>query len=916
MSQENITLQEQVNSILNGITTEMYAAELAHEREMFDRGRANYIRSCQKAVENGQQSQTDYGMALIRTAIRPVANALDDWIAKAQDGKAGLNRAAARLLSAIPSDLCAYLAIRKVIDGYGTYNWEDTQPIAQNIALAVGNEIMTECQLTAFKEDDPENWQGTKSYLSNVKNRRHKVTVYKYASNKSDLSRFEPWSYAERQLVGQTLLRLIANETGYIEYRLDYSVTNNRQYYVIVPTAKLTEWILTFKQNKYPTLPEYQPMLIPPKPWTGVFDGGYWKPSLISLTPLIKGKNRDKEYLNAVDLLAKQGKIDEVLLTINALQNTPWRINQTVLKCAVTAWQNSWEIKKFPQRDRIPIPVCPFCGADMSVDTQEKKKHHDCFSKGETGQAILKYKKLRMPSEKGRDADKYLTEQEREIVNKFNTWKSDTHDVHDLNAKNTGKKINLTATLSLALKYSKIDRFYFPYQLDFRTRVYPIPSYLNPQTTDLSKGLLEFAEGKPLGTQAAVDWLKIHVANTHGEDKLPFTKRLAWVELHEKEILAIAENPLENRDWINADKPFCYLAACLDYAGYLKEGLAHVSHLPVAMDGTCNGLQLYSLMLRDEIGGYATNLIPADSPQDIYAIVADKVKRTLKHYADNPAKYDKEEEKGKMTFNKYKDAKQLLKLPIDRSATKRQVMVLPYGGTKQSCLTYTRAWQADTEIWTKKNKHLTRTEKKKFEKEFNRLSFFLANEIWDAMKATVVKAQEAMQWLQDVARLTNKHGYALYWETPCGFPVKQEYQSYATRKIASVIGDTIMQFKFATEPDGLNERKQINSIAPNYIHSFDASCLMKTVCRCLTHGITSFAMVHDSYGTHAADAPMLADYLRLTFCSVFSQKYWLEDFQTKLLRQYRKLSVDMFPPLPKQGTLNIWDVRKSKYFFA
>ena len=36
------------------------------------------------------------------------------------------------------------------------------------------------------------------------------------------------------------------------------------------------------------------------------------------------------------------------------------------------------------------------------------------------------------------------------------------------------------------------------------------------------------------------------------------------------------------------------------------------------MDGSCNGLQNFSAMLRDEVGGKAVNLIPSDKPQDVY----------------------------------------------------------------------------------------------------------------------------------------------------------------------------------------------------------------------------------------------------------------------------------------------------------
>lgn len=50
-----------------------------------------------------------------------------------------------------------------------------------------------------------------------------------------------------------------------------------------------------------------------------------------------------------------------------------------------------------------------------------------------------------------------------------------------------------------------------------------------------------------------------------------------------------------------------------------------MSKLPVALDGSCSGIQHFSAMLRDEIGGNAVNLIPAELPQDVYGMVAKKV---------------------------------------------------------------------------------------------------------------------------------------------------------------------------------------------------------------------------------------------------------------------------------------------------
>ena len=60
---------------------------------------------------------------------------------------------------------------------------------------------------------------------------------------------------------------------------------------------------------------------------------------------------------------------------------------------------------------------------------------------------------------------------------------------------------------------------YFPMNLDFRGRVYPIPPHLNHLGNDLCRGLLSFARRKPLG-ERGLFWLKIQVANLFGNDKV------------------------------------------------------------------------------------------------------------------------------------------------------------------------------------------------------------------------------------------------------------------------------------------------------------------------------------------------------------------------------------------------------------
>lgn len=88
------------------------------------------------------------------------------------------------------------------------------------------------------------------------------------------------------------------------------------------------------------------------------------------------------------------------------------------------------------------------------------------------------------------------------------------------------------------------DTIYLPHNLDFRGRAYPIPPHLNHIGDDLSRGLLMFADAKPLG-ERGLRWLKIHLANLYGFDKANFDERVEYVDQRLEDIFESATNPLE-----------------------------------------------------------------------------------------------------------------------------------------------------------------------------------------------------------------------------------------------------------------------------------------------------------------------------------------------------------------------------------
>lgn len=339
------------------------------------------------------------------------------------------------------------------------------------------------------------------------------------------------------------------------------------------------------------------------------------------------------------------------------------------------------------------------------------------------------------------------------------------------------------------------------------------------------------------------------------------------------------------------------------------------------MDGTCNGLQIFALMLRDEEGGRAVNLVPSDEPHDIYGIVAGKVTERLRELAVSGELQTREvkDDKGKPTgettewYDERDMAHRLLAMGVTRKTTKRQVMVVPYGGTLLSCREYTlehinerveeseevAALLPDGMQWT--------------------ASVVLSKLIWVAIDETITAAREAMGFLQKLASLASKQDLPITWTTPVGLPVLQAYREYSSTQVETRLFGAIYRPRINTEntTNTLDRTRQRNGVSPNYVHSLDAAAMQHTVCIALDEGVSSFAMIHDSYGTHAADAETLARALRNSFVDLFGGNGLnLLALIRKEVQHQTQAKEQALPDLPVLGSLEVEAVRESAYFFA
>lgn len=130
-------------------------------------------------------------------------------------------------------------------------------------------------------------------------------------------------------------------------------------------------------------------------------------------------------------------------------------------------------------------------------------------------------------------------------------------------------------------------------------------------------------------------------------------------------------------------------------------------------------------------------------------------------------------------------------------------------------------------------------------------------------------------------------------------------------------GDTLAERLEQPDRRRLDGTKAQTGIAPNFVHSLDAAHLMLTVIAAQKAGINNLAVIHDSFGTHAADTDRLSAILRETFVAMYEGDP-LAAFRAELVEQLKPHDevIAALPPLPAMGKLDLRAVLNSTYMFA
>ncbi|WP_316235020.1 MULTISPECIES: DNA-directed RNA polymerase [unclassified Bradyrhizobium] len=621
--------------------------------------------------------------------------------------------------------------------------------------------------------------------------------------------------------------------------------------------------------------PVYQPRTERPQDWTHFTMRVAEDDRTLDRAPLLRTFHKD--VISAAKHAITTGKMAPALRALNAMQSVPFKLNTWV----------------------------------MDVIQQ-------CYDKGVKVEGLPFKKKLEVPERLSADEFNALPVEERQLRAKT------IRGLKRANRANDADTVLFTEDMAIAARLAPVEQFFTPMNWDWRTRTYSLTRF-NFQREDRVRSMFLFANGKPIGEQG-IWWLKAHVANCGAfekVDKKDFAARIAWVDDHLTDITNYVLDPLAHTGWTQADSPFLFLAGCRELISAIEQGPTYVTHMPTSWDGACNGLQHLCLMMRDP-QGRLVNLTDNAAPLDVYQVVADLAQELIKADLDNNepfGKVDDDRPERKTVAPISKLAALALAYGVNRKLVKRNVMTFSYS-SKEFGMGEQQFEDTMVPLELKLlKKEIDRHPFGDTADEWRLASRYIAKRVLQAIKEIVKLPAEAMSFMQDLAKALAHEGKPLRWTTPAGVPCINRYHESTTERVELWCYDkgvkTRTRITVATGYEKpIAKEKAAAGIAPNVVHSMDASHLLLSIGAALDAGITDFATVHDSFGCLACDAGLFVETIRETLMRMYTEHDILAELLESARADLTEANHHRLPQLPDKGELNLEELLSAKYAFA
>ena len=828
------------------------------EQKFLEDATIKYNNNVNNMLQAGIFANTSEGSILQKMAIEAVSEQIKKYFASPIRGQSAIYKTFLKDNFEGREGILAFTILEYVLNAVST-----RIPKVSSTCYNLTGKVLDLLSVEQFKKNEPKFFSYLEyeyksrgiGYINSRKKKLAKMTNNGTAENKET---------SFKASIGANLLEcILSSGCNLFKVRIQYRGKKTEK--VLTLTEDAQQIVGRVKDRNVLFSVTYKPLLAPPIPWVNLWgNGGYYTSNNQTFI-------RNQKSCKYIDKNIGIENLQRVFDVVNHVQNTRWKINNYILKVVNGIVDQSMVDPSTPKSNPRFYGDLPYMDTLNVYDMIPKEDYGDLDDRG-------KHKKK----------------------NDYKNWyRAKEIQLKKLEA-NRSKRIMYTLAHNIATEYSDRDCMYFTYNTDFRGRLYPIQQILNPQSTGAVKAFLTFADAKSL-SKDGLYWLKVHTANNWGIDKESFDARVAWVDNNIKDIYEYAKNPLDTaRHWNAADEPLMFLAGCkalLDHS----EGMP-VS-LPVSLDATCSGLQLYAGLLKDKEGAEAVNVINRYEDgkivrADVYIDIAEVCNQALKD-GKHPDKLTFTTRDGEFkTVTTKKEVRDLLG-NINRSLVKRPIMTIPYSVTKRGMFDQIRdllnEMEDDEKVFWRGDKWV--------------VAKLLVELISDAVATNIQGASVGQTFIKEVIHdfYADGNDNPLVWNTPhFNFPVIQWKTKMKKHQIRTVLGRLSMN----KPTNKINKQQQGNGIAPNLIHSLDATLMYLTIELLKTQGVSNYMLIHDSFGVPANDVGRLNTAVREAFIQIFEGSplnHWVSQVSPEHIKEAESIMIN---------TLNIDDVLDSTYIFS
>lgn len=806
----------------------------------------------ESSILSRDSSKLPEGLLLAKLYLDKIAIGIEEFLKLSNKGLNSDDIKAKQMLIGVPTNTLALITLTTIIDGIKkSFNNGIT-------VTTLGHRLKTSLAMDNMCRKVSKDYPTLDRYIDEVYKNRSKA--YKRQIKNSILRNKE----ALTENLNKTTLKMATHLISIVIAKTDLIILKNvREKGKTIATVFYTEQVQRLiHQTRNSLLQQFIRYPVSPNNdnnvWSGDnYFGGFKRKEL--QVPIIKAYGRARKELKEI-FKNDANVLKKIAEPLNALGGTSWTLNTKIIDVIKTIIDN--KMIDYTQQYKY-IAAVPYMDIINIDDIIKKEDFGEVDERGMFSNP--------------KDYSRYSIAYEQTLA---------------LVQSNNSKALTLRLVLKECDNYSVLEKFYFTYQYDFRGRIYPVQNHLHTQGTDTMKAVMMFKKGYPIPDEEVERWFYIYGANQYGYDKELYDERIDKIK--QVPYRDYAKDPFSNLGWTEADNPFQFLAWCFEVTSYEDNPKEFLSHLPIGLDATCSGIQIYSGLLRDGEGALAVNVI-SKTRQDIYGKVAAKVNTYLKG-----GDYEKVIEYTTADGVTHREnIEHIAKgLKVDRSLTKRNTMTQPYSVTK-----FGMYEQLKEELQQQvANKKLDLPD------DVWKVAKFLVELNDRAIQEVVKGARVGQEFLKEVTKDLVKGGEYIKYFTPYrDFPVIQKIYKEKVNRIYTQLG----YLSLRSETDVIDSRKMVSGIAPNYIHSLDATLLAMVLMRLYNeYGIRDFHFIHDQYGVPITYVPILVKVIKECYVELFS----LNPLEHTLAQLYKGQPKDISNVMI--NTFNLKEVLDSEYIFS